>query len=341
MLIRVSATTSFICRGLFSEGFVSHLALIDQRPNHSFTRNLHHFGSESEGPNSESFCIPHPFKKWQELRRNKLTASTFGGAIGFWPDRRIQLWLEKIGAREPFAGNMATSWNNIKEEEALERYKLITGNTVLFPELQVYANQNAEDDWLGCSPDGVVDHVVYGLPSRGVLEIKCPFFNGNIQMMYPWSRIPLYCIPQAQGLMEILDRDWMDLYCWTINGSSLFRVYRDREYWEQMKIALCDFWWDHVVPARELYRKSPVKNPLIEMRSLMPAPRHELWPAIILASKYVVDESELKMREIHGKLQVEAAWNFPQLKCDQMQTEEFRTGETLMHWSRRNQDIRE
>ncbi|KAF5200683.1 Restriction endonuclease, type II-like superfamily protein [Thalictrum thalictroides] len=328
MLVRVSATTSFKCRGFFSEGFASHLALTNERPNHSFTRHLHHFGSASKGTSHGSFSIPHPIKNWQELRKKKLTASTFGGAIGFWPRRRIQLWLEKIGAREPFAGNMATSWNNIKEEEALERYKLITGNKVLFPKLQVYANQNAEDDWLGCSPDGVVDHVVYDMPSHGVLEIKCPFFNGDNRRMYPWSRIPLHCIPQAQGLMEILDKDWMDLYCWTVNGSSLFRLYRDRKYWELMKRALTDFWWDHVIPARELYKKSPVINPLVEMRSLMPAPRHELLPVIVLASKYVVDDSELKMREIQGKLQVEASWSFPQLKCDQLQIEEFKFGET-------------
>ncbi|KAL5724563.1 hypothetical protein ACHQM5_007806 [Ranunculus cassubicifolius] len=289
--------------------------------------NLRHFqaSSDTQTCDNSSFlqasCLQHWFKNWQEERKKKLTASTFAAAIGFWPGRREQLWLEKIGAIKPFSGNMATTWGNIKEEVALERYKLITEQEdILFPEFQSYDSQ---DDWLGCSPDGVVDRVVYGLPSRGVLEIKCPYFGGEKYKMYPWSRLPLYCIPQAQGLMEILDRDWMDLYCWTINGSSLFRIYRDPEYWELMRIALSEFWWQNVIPAREYYKIYPITKPHIEMRSLRPSPRHELCPAIVLASKYVVDNSELKMRELHGKLHLQRSWDFPQLKYDQLQTEEF------------------
>ncbi|OMO62920.1 Restriction endonuclease type II-like protein [Corchorus olitorius] len=200
----------------------------------------------------QSSSLQHWFKNWQELRKKKLTASTFSGAIGFWPRRRAQLWLEKLGAIEPFSGNLATCWSNIKEEEALERYKLITGNTVAFPEFQVYGKMNPEDSWLAASPDGLVDTCAYGLSPRGVLEIKCPFFGGDMSKAFPWKRIPLYCIPQAQGLMEIMDRDWMDFYVWTPKGSSLFRIYRDVEYWDVLKLALSDFWWKHVQPAKEI-----------------------------------------------------------------------------------------
>lgn len=287
----------------------------------------------------QSSNLQHWFKNWQELRRNKLTASTFAGAIGFWPGRRIQLWLEKIGARKPFQGNIATSWSNIKEEEALERYKLITGNPILFPDFYVQHNGDSEEDWLGCSADGVIDRVVYDLPSRGVLEIKCPYFDGDKEKMYPWSRLPLYCIPQAQGLMEILDRDWMDFYCWTINGSSLFRIHRDPEYWELMKIALSDFWWDHVLPAKEIYKQHQVENPLFEMKVLKPASKHELCPAIVVASKCLVDESELVMREIHGRLQEERCWDFPQLKHDQMLTEKCKHIDTRNRWCWRYEEM--
>ncbi|KAM7486933.1 hypothetical protein LguiA_002942 [Lonicera macranthoides] len=258
---------------------------------------------EETHPILQSSGLQHWFKNWHELRKHKLTASTFAGAVGLWPRRRVQLWLEKLGAIKPFAGNLATCWSNIKEEEALERYKLITGNDVTFPEFQVYGNRNPEDNWLAASPDGVVDNLVYGLPSRGVLEIKCPFFKGDVRKAFPWSRVPLYCIPQAQGLMEILDRDWMDFYVWTPNGSSLFRLYRDVEYWNALKIALSDFWWIHVLPARELCSKSVITNPLFELRSLRPAPRHELCSFIVYESKRIVGDSKLLMREIHGKLQ--------------------------------------
>ncbi|KAA0036472.1 DNA-directed RNA polymerase subunit beta' [Cucumis melo var. makuwa] len=251
----------------------------------------------------QSSSFQHWFKNWQELRKHKLTASTFAGAIGFWPRRRAQLWLEKLGAIEPFCGNLATCWSNMKEEEALERYKLITGNSVLFPEFQVYGKANSEDDWLAASPDGAIDKMVYGLPSRGVLEIKCPFFNGDMRNASPWSQVPRYCIPQAQGLMEIMDRDWMDFYVWTPNGSSLFRLYRDPEYWDVLKIALSDFWWKHVQPAREICSKYVITNPLIELKSFRPSPRHELCSYIVCESRRVVNNSKLLLREFDGRLQ--------------------------------------
>ncbi|KZV34038.1 DNA-directed RNA polymerase subunit beta' [Dorcoceras hygrometricum] len=223
-------------------------------------------------------------------------------AVGFWPRGRIKLWLEKLGLIEPFSGNLATCWSNIKEEEALERYKLITGNPISFPEFQVHGKKNPEDNWLAASPDGVVDSYIYGLPSHGVLEIKCPFFGGDMTRAYPWKRVPLYYIPQAQGLMEILDRDWMDMYVWTVHGSSLFRLYRNEEYWDILKMALSDFWWKHVQPAKEICSTSVITNPLVELKSLRPAPKHELCSYIVHASKIVVDNSDLLMREIHGKL---------------------------------------
>ncbi|KAL6566655.1 hypothetical protein OROMI_015059 [Orobanche minor] len=277
---------------------------------------IYPFGSNRRYSSSplESFCtgshpilqssgLQHWFKNWQHLRKNKLTASTFGLAIGFWPRGRVRLWLEKLGAIEQFPGNLATCWSNIKEEEALERYKLITGNTVTYPEFQVYHKNNSQDNWLAASPDGAVDSFYYDLPTHGVLEIKCPFFGGDMSKAFPWKRVPVYYIPQAQGLMEILDRDWMDMYVWTVNGSSLFRIYRDREYWDLLKIALSDFWLKHVEAAKQRYDRSVITNPLVDLKDYRPAPKHELFRAIVYESKFVVNNSKLLMREIHGKLQ--------------------------------------
>ncbi|XP_057549947.1 uncharacterized protein LOC130828146 isoform X2 [Amaranthus tricolor] len=250
----------------------------------------------------DASCFQHNFKNWQNQRKNKLTSSTFSYAIGFWPRRRVQLWLEKIGAIEPFSGNCATCWNNINEEVALERYKLITGKSVFLPKSPINKH-NFEDDWLGASPDGVVEETIYGLRSGGVLEIKCPFFDGNKSRAFPWKRIPVHYMPQAQGLMEILDKDWMDFYVWTLNGSSLFRLYRDAEYWDTIKIALDDFWWNHVQPAKELYNKFYITKPLTQLRSLKPEPRHELCSYIVCESKRLVNNSKLLVFEINGELQ--------------------------------------
>ncbi|GMH09411.1 hypothetical protein Nepgr_011252 [Nepenthes gracilis] len=254
-LIRGSRFTRSYNQSQFCQRCVHHLAL-----------------SMDEYSVIQSSSLQHWFKNWQELRKNKLTASTFGGAVGFWPRRRVQLWLEHLGAIEPFSGNLATCWNNISEEKALERYKLVTGNTFLFPEFQVHGKNNPEDNCLAASPDGIVENLVYGLPSRGVLEIKCPFFYGDAGNSPPWKRIPLYYMPQAQGLTEIMDKDWMDFYVWTPIRSSLFRIDRDVDYWYILKIALSDFWWKHVQPAKELLIRSAIKSPLIELRSVKPEP---------------------------------------------------------------------
>ncbi|RYR13337.1 hypothetical protein Ahy_B04g070389 isoform B [Arachis hypogaea] len=135
------------------------------------------------------------------------------------------------------------------------------------------------------------------------IEIKCPYLNGDMSKAFPWSRIPIRYIPQAQGLMEILGRDWMDFYVWTPNGSSLFRLHRDAEYWNVMEMALSDFWWKHVHPARELYSRKVITDPLFELRSFRPARRHELCSHIISESIRIANSSKLLMREIRGILQ--------------------------------------
>ncbi|XP_060216453.1 uncharacterized protein LOC132643936 [Lycium barbarum] len=255
---------------------------------------------ENADPCVQSDSFKHWYKNWKELRKYKLTASTFGQAVGLWPKRRVQLWEEKIGMIKPLSvrDHMAMRWNNIKEKEAIVRYSLITDNIVSFKNFQVYREMNVKDNWLAASPDGVIDKSINPLPSKGILEIKCPYFDGDKNKMIPWKRLPIYYVPQAQGLMEILDRDWIDVYGWTINGSSLFRLFRDKEYWQLLETALSDFWWKHVQPAKELCKGSKIAN----SRVYEPKPRHELLQQIIYQSRCVLNNSEFVMREIGGKL---------------------------------------
>ena len=34
---------------------------------------------------------------------------------------------------------------------------------------------------------------------------------------------------QVQGLMEIFQREWCNIYLWTVNGSAMFHIPRDRQ----------------------------------------------------------------------------------------------------------------
>ena len=56
---------------------------------------------------------------------------------------------------------------------------------------------------------------------------------------------------QVQGLMAVFDRPYCDVFCYTVGeGSTIYRVQRDPEYWSSMYAALSDFWWQHVVPGK-------------------------------------------------------------------------------------------
>lgn len=106
----------------------------------------------------------------------------------------------------------------------------VTGHDFLFPEFVVAFKE--EEEWLGASPDGDIHVVKDGL---------CPFYDdGDKKYRLIHGRRFLgimFQLPQAQGLMEIMDRrDWLDfLYCWTVNGSSLFRFHRDSVFWDDIK----------------------------------------------------------------------------------------------------------
>lgn len=53
--------------------------------------------------------------------------------------------------------------------------------------------------------------------------------------------------------MEIFDREWANLYAWTIaGGSALYHVKRDRRYWADCYQALSEFWWCNIIPAKQV-----------------------------------------------------------------------------------------
>ena len=51
--------------------------------------------------------------------------------------------------------------------------------------------------------------------------------------------------------MELLDLEWAHLYAWTAkNGSKIFLIQRDKQYFLALYNYMATFWWDHVIPAR-------------------------------------------------------------------------------------------
>lgn len=73
---------------------------------------------------------PQGSGEWHALRESRLTASTFCNAVGFFSRGRVELWKEKVGLGERFAGNQLTQWGQRNEGGAVDEYKQISGNQV-------------------------------------------------------------------------------------------------------------------------------------------------------------------------------------------------------------------
>lgn len=241
--------------------------------------------------------VPQRSEEWFALRKDRLTTSAFSTALGFWKgNRRSELWHEKVFASDvkfDDTAKAAMNWGVLKESSAIEQYKIITGRDVGFLGFAVHTE--AKYGWMGASPDGLLECS----PDSGILEVKCPYNKGKPELGLPWNAMPYYYMPQLQGQMEIMNRDWVDLYCWTPNGSSLFRVFRDRAYWELMHGILQEFWWGNVVPARNAL----LTGTEVDAKAYEPQPRHELTGLIIGRSRTLAAGSKLWCRDIAGHVE--------------------------------------
>lgn len=242
---------------------------------------------------------PQRSEEWFALRKDKLTTSTFSTALGFWKGtRRPELWQEKVFTVDEqltieASKKHAMEWGVLNEAAAIERYKSITGRDVSSYGFAVHPQE--QFNWVGASPDGLVGY----FPDGGILEVKCPYNKGKPEVGLPWSKMPFYYMPQVQGQMEIMDRDWVDLYCWTPNGSTIFRVCRDRGYWELMYGVLHEFWWENVIPAREALVLGKVE----EAKSYKPTSTHKQTGLVISRSLKLAGEVKLLCREIAGHVE--------------------------------------
>ncbi|XP_072954633.1 uncharacterized protein [Typha angustifolia] len=242
--------------------------------------------------------VPQRSEEWFALRKDKLTTSTFSTALGFWRgNRRSELWHQKVFASEVItfeaAAKAAMDWGVLHESAAIDQYKSITGREVSFLGFAIHTE--ASFGWLGASPDGVLGCY----PDGGILEVKCPYNKGKPELALPWQAMPYYYMPQVQGQMEIMNLDWVDLYCWTPNGSSLFRVHRDRAYWELIHGILHDFWWGNVVPAREAF----MSEKEVDARAYEPKPKHRLTDLVVFRSRKLATEAKLLCRDIGGHVE--------------------------------------
>lgn len=174
--------------------------------------------------------------EWFRARLGIPTASEFSKIItgtgkastqaGDYMNRLLAEWLagEHLEAWE---GNQWTERGKELEEEARSYYEMTKNVDVV----QVGFVTN---DIAGCSPDGLVGE-------DGGVEIKGPSPGVHVSYLLA-DKLPTIHIPQIQGSMWILDRDWWDFISYhPVLDKLVIRVHRDGKYISLLSKAVQNF----------------------------------------------------------------------------------------------------
>lgn len=181
----------------------------------------------------------------QERRRGSLGASEAPAVLGLDRYRTAgDIYLEKRGLVEPFAGNRFTDWGNRLElviaEWAAER---LNDSLVRLPveELPVV---HPTEDWASCTPDFLLAR-----RSDALLQIK----NTSVYMAAEWGeddtdKAPPRVLAQVSWEMWVTGK--REAYVAPLIGGNdprLIRVAYDEELVEMMVGRCKRFWFDNVV----------------------------------------------------------------------------------------------
>lgn len=164
--------------------------------------------------------------EWYQQRKNRLTGSLAGAALGLSPNMTSEACMRlmvrnALGAEREtsdFLEDTIMAHGRHYEEGAIAEYEMETGNTAIpcgfFP----------FEDWSGASPDSL-------LSDDGLLECKVPWGKRKDEapVFKTLQEQPHY---YAQVQIELLatGRKWADFWQWTPNGFALERVEVDQPW---------------------------------------------------------------------------------------------------------------
>ena len=206
---------------------------------------------------------------WGKIRRLRLTGSNFGKVIAAYDRHRLghsypPSLFKILQGEYSLQGKDAIIWGQVHEQQAIEQYKVFTGNQVAAVGLVLF-----ECGYLGSSPDGIVSHTSEtGTVDRGVLEVKCPFKyrsltvdeminrelkeksvsasfyltkSGEMNTNHPYWH-------QVQGEMAATNLEWADFAIWTQKDLRILRIKKSNEWKIQQLPKLKEFYLNVLLP---------------------------------------------------------------------------------------------
>jgi len=199
---------------------------------------------------------------WIDARKGRITSSNFGLVCKKKSDTTPEATLKTVMGYREFK-TPATEWGKSHEPAARRIYIREIKSThndvhVAIPGLVV----NPELPYLGSSPDGFVT-CEHCSDKEGLLEIKCPYKYRNMSPTDA-AKDSKFCSKvvdgklklkvdhnyyyQVQGQLGISKRIWCDFYIWTLQGTSVQRIYFNESFWSDMLKKLKEFYRQFVVP---------------------------------------------------------------------------------------------
>ena len=155
--------------------------------------------------------------EWFEMRKNKLTASSFAEALGKGHFKGRNESLHDKIIDKPFEPNPITEWGVKYEEVATRFYEFLTGSKIYEFGLIPHPDFPA----FGASPDGICDTDSPPEYIGRMLEIKCPpkrKFTKSVPKHY-WM--------QMQGQIEVCDLNECDFFQVKLEEYTNFDEYKN------------------------------------------------------------------------------------------------------------------
>jgi len=159
---------------------------------------------------------------WHAHRAGHATASRFKDILSDKGARESYMWeliAERLAKQaKRAAGSKSMEWGHQSEPLAREEYLIQTGNLVQLVGFAVHSKIK----WVGASSDGLV-------AKDGSIEIKSPF-NSGIHVRTLGLGMPSNHVPQTQGNLWILERQWIDFCSYDPAFDSPYNLHIERHH---------------------------------------------------------------------------------------------------------------